>query len=582
MDFQERITVSSTDIIEKLERNLDELRRFRYDNEYRRLLGDTMIRHLETWESSIRSRRKDPFTIVVAGEFKRGKSTFINALLGEETLVTDVTPETVTMNVLSYGLHKNEAVLSGGRRMTLSDDELSRSAIERISGEVRERIRRLEITRPNEILRDIRIIDTPGLNDIDTSDQNLDAIVAEAMAQADAVVYLYTVTAPLSRSEQMYIRYSILPQNYTKLFLVGNACDQMRTEENLGAIWETMKKRTEILLPGERIYLISALNEILRVNGESLPDIEINAALEEEFSALKKDIRTLIEEKKTTVAADRMLRLTRQMVEELTADIENIKKGLELTDAELEQERGKLRSEEDSQSEKLNEAVAQIRDTVEEMRVEAGKWMDRLLGRMEGEDLSAYSAQDLGQYYSYYCVELLETLLRSSLEYHREELLEKLSGISGQLSSGLAGMYAAGDDVSFAFRVNNTTWTRGDSVTMAISMVGGSVSAIADLIGSFTRKKEIDNAQSSVVSAIKAKYPALRKEAALRIAASYKPLTDAACKLIGEYYQEQIDRAHETMAQYEEASAKRGEDREKVLAAVEELRAAMNTFSEQI
>ncbi len=580
MDIQDRITISTADIIEKLERNLDDLRRFRYDNEYRRLLGDTMLRHLENWESRIRSRRRDPFTVVVAGEFKRGKSTFINALLGEDVLVTDVTPETVTMNVLSYGLHKNEAVLSGGRRMTLSDDELSRAAIERISGEVGETIRRLEISRPNEILRDIRIIDTPGLNDI--SDSDLDSIVADAMAQADAVVYLYSVTAPLSRSEQMYIRYYILPQNYTKLFLVGNRCDLMMTADNLNAIRETMEKRTEILLPGERLYYISALEEILRATGEELPELEINDMLAQEFTDLKEAVRVLIEEKKTNVAADRMLRLTRQMVEELNADLENIKKGLEFTDVELEQERAKLREEESRQSERLDEAAAMVRDTVEAMRSDAAGWMNQLLSRMETENLSDYSAQELGQYYSYYCVDLLETLLRSSLEYHREELLEKLSGISDQLSSGLAGMYASGDDVSFAFRVNNTTWTRGDSVTMAISMMGGPISALADLVGSFTRKKEIDNAQGSIVSSIKAKFPALRKEADSRVAASYKALADSACKLIGEYYQEQIDHAHETMAQYEEASSRRGEDHVKVLAAVEELGTALAAFSEQL
>lgn len=580
MELQERITVSTADIIEKLERDLDGLRRFRYDSEYRRLLGETMTRRLETWDSRIRSRRKDPFTIVVAGEFKRGKSTFINALLGEETLVTDVTPETVTMNVLSYGLHRNEAVLSGGRRLTLSDDELSRSAIERLSGETGERIRRLEISRPNEILRDIRIIDTPGLNDIASTDQDLDAIVAEAMAQADAVVYLYSVTSPLSRSEQMYIRYSILPQNYTKLFLVGNYCDTMRTVANLEAIRETLKKRTEILLPGERLYHISALDEMRRAKGESLPDTELDAILQREFAELKEDIRALIDEKKTTVAADRMLRMTRQMVEELNADAENIKKGLELTGAQLDEERAKLQDEEGRQGEKLDAAVAQVRETTETMMTDAGKWMDSLLDRMQAEDLSGYSAQELGQYYSYYCVELLETLLRSSLEYHREELLEKLSGISDRLSSGLAGMYAAGDEVSFAFRVNNTTWTRGDSVTMAISMVGGTVSAIADLVGSFTRKKEIDNSQGSVVNAIKAKYPELRREVGLRVKSSYKALADSACRLIGEYYQEQIDRAHETMAQYEEASARRGEDRDKVLAALEELSTALGAFSE--
>lgn len=40
---------------------------------------------------------------VVVGEFKRGKSTFINALLGEEILPSDVLPTTATINRVVFG-----------------------------------------------------------------------------------------------------------------------------------------------------------------------------------------------------------------------------------------------------------------------------------------------------------------------------------------------------------------------------------------------------------------------------------------------------------------------------------------------
>ena len=44
----------------------------------------------------------DFFTVVVLGEFKRGKSTFINAVLQTELLPVDVLPETATINALMY------------------------------------------------------------------------------------------------------------------------------------------------------------------------------------------------------------------------------------------------------------------------------------------------------------------------------------------------------------------------------------------------------------------------------------------------------------------------------------------------
>jgi ribosome biogenesis GTPase A len=44
------------------------------------------------------------FRIAVVGEFKRGKSTLINALLGQEVLPSDVLPCSATLNRVVYGL----------------------------------------------------------------------------------------------------------------------------------------------------------------------------------------------------------------------------------------------------------------------------------------------------------------------------------------------------------------------------------------------------------------------------------------------------------------------------------------------
>src|SRR5687768_5443478 len=44
------------------------------------------------------------FSIAVVGEFKRGKSTLINALLGQEILPADVLPCSATLNRITYGL----------------------------------------------------------------------------------------------------------------------------------------------------------------------------------------------------------------------------------------------------------------------------------------------------------------------------------------------------------------------------------------------------------------------------------------------------------------------------------------------
>jgi len=578
MAIYDRITVSTADTIQRLEQDLDRLRRFQYDSQYRRLLGNALMDHLESWDSQIRSRKNDPFTVVVVGEFKRGKSSFINALLGEEVMITDVVPETVTMNKLSYGIHKNEAVLTGGRRLSLSDEELSRSSLEKLMGEVGEPIRQLELWRPNEFLKDVRIIDTPGLNDV--TDERLDAIVAEAMAQADAVIYVYSVNAPLSRSEQMYIRYTILPQRYTKLFLVGNYCDLLETSEDLERMRAMLDQRTKILLPGEKSYLISALDEQCRSFGQERPCPALASAMEREFEQLRQAIVELIQEKKTVVAADRMLRMTRTMVEDIKADIDSIQKGLEMGASQVAAERERLQIEEDRQSKSLEETEQRIAAATEAMKADAMRWMKELLDRMQHEDLSKYPVQDISQYYSYYCVELLQNASQECLELHRERLMEEMSDISDDLGKDLAGIYAVGDKVRFCFRLNNTTWTRGDSITLAITQLSGNsvINALADLAGSMTRKAEIEADKGKLLASIKQKYPSLMKETQQKLNSQYAALSRSACDILKEYYQGQIQRARETVMQYEEASQKSAEDKQQVMQAASELCQILDGF----
>lgn len=571
MALKDRITVSTEDTIQRLEQGLDRLRRFQYDSQYRKLLGDTLMDHLEDWDHKIRSRKKDPFTIVVVGEFKRGKSSFINALLGEEIMMTDVVPETVTMNKLCYGLHKNEAVLSGGRRMTLRDEELSRSALERLMGEVGEPIRQLDLWRTNDFLRDIQIIDTPGLNDV--TDDHLDSIVADAMAQADAVIYIYSVSSPLSRSEQMYLRYAILPQKHTKLFLVGNFCDLLETPEAMERMRAMLEQRTGLLLPGNKTYLISALDELCRTQGQERPCPALAPILEQEFARLRQAVANLIQEKKTVVAADRMLRMTSTMVEDIKADIKNLETGLDMDADQLVQEKERLQAEEKRQNKQLQESKVRITNAVKEMEADAVRWTKDLLRRMERENLSSYPVQDIRQYYAYYCVEMLQKAAQECLELHREQLLEQMSEISDELGKGLAGTYAVGDKLRFCFRLNSSTWTKGDSITLAITQISGNtlINALADLAGSMTRKTEVEADQENFLASIRKKYPQLMKETQQQLDSQYAGLSHSACTLLEEYYHGQIQRALEALAQYEEGSRKNAEDKEKTLQATAEL-----------
>ena len=165
MELNKRIYYDASELMKRIETSLDQLKPYQYDSRYRELLGELLVGKINEWERSIRQRKSDPFTLVVCGDFKRGKSSLINALLGEDVVPTNVTTETVTLNRISYGAHSNEIILSGGRRVSLTDEELCRDALEPLIIQLDEPVQQLELHRTIDILKDITVIDTPGLGD---------------------------------------------------------------------------------------------------------------------------------------------------------------------------------------------------------------------------------------------------------------------------------------------------------------------------------------------------------------------------------------------------------------------------------
>ena len=93
------------------------------------------------------------FIVTVLGEFKRGKSTLLNALLAQDLLPHDVTPTTAAICVLRYSNERSLVVhWADGREETR---ELSKDSLETFTAEADfdpERLDYLEIGLPSDLL----------------------------------------------------------------------------------------------------------------------------------------------------------------------------------------------------------------------------------------------------------------------------------------------------------------------------------------------------------------------------------------------------------------------------------------------
>lgn len=157
-------------------------------------------------------RTKEEFFVVVMGNFNAGKSTMINALIGDNVLPTFPLPTTAVMTELRYGEEKKIIMYpkkgeniegKGDRPFTVPatadaiekyitiDNEAGINVKPEDSVAIASKFEKMELYWPLEILKNgVVIVDSPGLNDPYSND----VIVKNYLPRADAIIYTMNST----------------------------------------------------------------------------------------------------------------------------------------------------------------------------------------------------------------------------------------------------------------------------------------------------------------------------------------------------------------------------------------------------
>ena len=140
-----------------------------------------------------------PLLVAVMGEFNAGKSSFVDALAGEEVAPTGVTPTTATINVLRYGPTPAARVVAhDGSARDLPAADIARF-VTSLDGEEARAVRLVEIFLPVETLRRVEIVDTPGLNSIRPEHER---VARDFLQEADAIVWVFGIGQAAKATEK--------------------------------------------------------------------------------------------------------------------------------------------------------------------------------------------------------------------------------------------------------------------------------------------------------------------------------------------------------------------------------------------
>jgi len=223
-----------------------------------------------------------PLLVTVMGEFSSGKSTFINAFIGEDVAPTGITPTTATINVVKYGRERGGRILyRDGRTESLAWSALFERLRALGPADVRQ-VSLVEILLPLDSLQRVNLIDTPGLNSILPEHEE---VARGFITRADAVVWLFAAQQAGKATERAAL--AAVAREGVRLLGVLNKIDQIEPGEQRAIVAYVTRELGGLV---EAVVPLSA-RRALESRGSDPAWQVLLAALEERFFTRAREIK---------------------------------------------------------------------------------------------------------------------------------------------------------------------------------------------------------------------------------------------------------------------------------------------------
>jgi len=172
------------------------------------------------------------FYVACVGQFKRGKSSLLNALVGQPLLPVGVVPITTAVTVLRYGARVRARVRLGTEWQDIAPGEIAAYVSEEQNPANEKGVSVVEVFVPNLLLASgMCLVDTPGIGSVITA--NTEATRA-FVPHIDAALVVIGADPPISGDEVVLIEQ--VAEHVHELILVLNKADRLTDTERREAI----------------------------------------------------------------------------------------------------------------------------------------------------------------------------------------------------------------------------------------------------------------------------------------------------------------------------------------------------------
>ena len=299
----------------------------------------------------------DRFTLAVLGQFKRGKSSLMNAIIGRELLPVGILPLTSAITVLKFGpverlvIRRQNSVFSEIEPVNALTDFVT----ERGNPGNCKRIQTATLEVPLPFLRrGLEFVDTPGIGS--TVEANT-TTTHEFLPECDAALFVTAADSPLTNAELDFLR--SVREHARKIFFVLNKmdliADENQRQEIVGFISQTLRQETDT---GQvRVFPVSArlaLKAKIHRDGAALESSGLNV--------LAQELAAFLSREKASVFLSSIIDRAGRLLDEESGEVELANKAAQTPGPVRERRLEEIRSQFKRSAEERAELFARLRD----------------------------------------------------------------------------------------------------------------------------------------------------------------------------------------------------------------------------
>jgi len=376
------------------------------------------------------------FYLVIVGLFKRGKSSVINALIGQELAPVAVTPVTSVITFFQYAPETGaEVYYTSGKKYTIDPAEVSYYISEENNPKNKKGVECVRIFAKSPLLENLILVDTPGLGSLFSHNT---ATTIEFLPRIDAALFVMSADVPISKADEEFLKQ--IRESIPNVLFILNKSDLLSREDLDKMISYNLNMLKEIFGNEENIELIPvSAREYFRQHGAGEENDHGNIAL------LRNKINSKILSEKDKILMERSIRLLLSYADHLGTLLKVKIDTLQMPVNELEQKREAMQKSIDYLASgkvdfdavvknRVQQLIARVTEVTEEKRKQLENYVHNLLVTNSSETWEKIRETDADDFSGKLAEEIIKQYdeLKASLE---ESVKEEFANILLQYST---------------------------------------------------------------------------------------------------------------------------------------------------